>query len=503
MARRKPLARTAALALAALAAPALSGCVVGPDFAPPDPGLPQTSFFGKPAPAGAAAAPQPAAMEDAGASARWWRSFNDPTLSAFAEEVASANLDVAAAGARIAQSRAQLGVAASAAIPAINGQASYQRDLYSQNGVLKLAGPDISAPPISVWQTGLDASWELDLWGRVARSVESADAALARAEFQRRDALVSALAELARDYISVRGAQAQVAILNENLKSAKEALALTKTRTAKGLTSQLDVENAAALVASIEAQIPALQNDAETQANALALLLAREPGAFRSELARKSRLPSAPRPPLGAPFDLARRRPDIRAAEAELHAATADVGVAVADFYPSLRLNGNLVVNALDARQLFRGSSLQYQFGPSVSLPIFEGGRLKSTLEMRTAQQREAAISYRKTVLTAWREVVDAFNAYGAEELRRVRLKAQVAHARQALSIAHTRYDTGVLDFLNVLDAQRTMLRAMQEEAQSATSASLDLVQLYKALGGGWGASFPEAPEPQPPGSAL
>ena len=187
---------------------------------------------------------------------------------------------------RLGESRAQRGVAAAAALPSINGNASYQRELYSKNGVLSLAGPNLVVPPISVWQTGFDASWELDIWGHVRRQVESADAQIENAEYQRRDLLVAALAELARDYIDLRGAQAQIAIVNDNLKSASEILELTKTRAAKGLTSGLDVENAAALVADIRAQLPSLQNEVDIDINAICLILDEQPGALKGELAR-------------------------------------------------------------------------------------------------------------------------------------------------------------------------------------------------------------------------
>ena len=202
-----------------------------------------------------------------------------------------------------------------------------------------------------------------------------------------------------------------------------------------------------------------------------------------------------PRVPLGIASELARRRPDIREAEAQLHAATADIGVAVADFYPSVKLNGtNVEFNALDLKNLWKGSSLQYVLGPSLSIPIFEGGRLKSTLELREIQQQEAAITYHKTVLQAWHEVVNALVAYRTEQQRRTRLKDQVDHSRRALALSRTRYVTGVTDFISVLDAERTLLQAELQLAQSTTDVSTNLVQLYKALGGGWEQTFPEEP---------
>ena len=231
--------------------------------------------------------------------------------------------------------------------------------------------------------------------------------------------------------------------------------------------------------------------------NALALLLDEPPGTLQSEFARAKPIPPAPgHVPVGIPSELARRRPDIREAEAQLHAATADIGVAVADFYPSVKLNGSVGFNSLDLKNLWKGSSLQYTFGPSVSLPIFEGGRLRSTLQLREAQQQEAAIAYQKAVLQAWHEVVNALVAFRNEQKRREALKAQIEHSRQALTLSRARYTDGVTEFITVLNAEQTLFSAQLQYAQSSTSVSTDLVQLYKALGGGWESTLPSEPLP-------
>ena len=427
--------------------------------------------------------------------------FRDPILTSLMERAAAANLDVRTATLRLAESRFQLGVIASAEFPSINGNASYQRELFSQNGVLSLVKPlappsaPFNIPPISIWQTGFDASWEIDIWGRVRRQVEAASAQAEASEYERRAMLISVLAELARDYIDLRGIQTQIGITKANLTSSRDILQWTKTRADKGLTTQLDVENAAAQVEAVRASLPPLEDQELARLNALSLLLDEPPGSLRGELARAKPIPPAPpRVPLGIPSELARRRPDIRQAEAQLHAATATIGVAVADFYPRVTFNGNVELNALDLKNLWKGSSLQYVLGPSISLPIFEGGRLKSTLELRETQQQEAAIAYHKTVLQAWHEVVNALVAYRTEQERRARLKAQTEHSRQALALSRVRYANGVADFLNVLDAERTVLQAELQYAQSTTAVSGNVVQLYKALGGGWEGVFPEQP---------
>ncbi|MGA9728066.1 MAG: efflux transporter outer membrane subunit [Methylocella sp.] len=489
---------------AMLALLALAGCVsVGPDFEAPDPLLPSISFFGKPEPLVPNHAPVASAKGDASpVDPKWWAAFRDPILTSLAGRVAAANLDVNSATLKLAESRSQLGVVASAAMPAINGNASYQRELFSENGLVSLGkalappGTPFVVPPFSIYQAGFDASWEFDLWGHVRRQIEAAGAQAEAAEIDRRGVLVSTLAELARDYIQLRGVQAQITISNENLNSANDILQLTKTRAARGLTTQLDVENAAALAAGIKAQLPDLENQESMEINALSMLLDEPPGSLRSELARTKPVPPAPpRVPLGIASELARQRPDIREAEVQLHAATADIGVAVADFYPSIKLNGtNVEFNALDLKNLWKGSSLQYVLGPSLSIPIFDGGRLKSTLQLREIQQQEAAITYHKTVLQAWHEVVNALVAYRTEQQRRARLKDQVGHSRRALALSRARYDAGVIDFITVLDAERTLLQAELQHAQSTTDVSTNVVQLYKALGGGWEQTFPEDP---------
>jgi NodT family efflux transporter outer membrane factor (OMF) lipoprotein len=482
-----------------LSAFGLTGCYsVGPDFVPPLASLPAVSFFGKPAPT---VLPDPPTLP-AAPDPHWWAQFRDPILTRLEEQAVAANLDLQNATVKLAESRFQRGVTASAAFPTLNGNATYTRELLSQNGIVSLGkafsnGQPFVVPPISIYQPTFDAAWEVDIWGHVRRQIEAGDAQIKLTEDQRRDVLVSLLAEVARDYIELRGVQEQLAIANDNLKSATEIMELTRTRTEKGLVTGLDVENAAAEVESIKAQIPQLRTQETVQMNALALLLDEPPGTLQSTLARAKPIPPAPaRVPLGIPSELARRRPDIREAEAQLHAATADIGVAVADFYPSVKLNGSVGFNSLDLKNLWKGSSLQYTFGPSVSLPIFEGGRLRSILELREAQQQEAAIGYEKAVLQAWHDVVNALVAFRNEQDRRARLKAQIDHSRQALTLSRARYIDGVTEFITVLNAEQTLFSAQQQYAQSSTNVSTDLVQLYKALGGGWETTLPTEPLP-------
>jgi NodT family efflux transporter outer membrane factor (OMF) lipoprotein len=475
----------------------MASCTVGPDFVQPDSHLPEVSFSGDPEKT-VAASRLPAPTDPT-----WWNVFHDSLLTRLEQRVADANLDVRTATLRLAESRFQRGAVAAAELPSLNGDAKYTREQYSANGIVSLlggllgpgAGGGFAPGPINEYNTGFDASWELDLWGRVRRQVEAADAQVDQSADQRRDALVSSLAELARDYIQLRGVQTQIGIANNNLKVDRDILELAQERQQRGLQNGLDVENAAAQVEAINAQIPQLQQQESEYINALSLLLDQPPGALRGELGfRNSVRIGPPRIPLGIPSELARRRPDVRAAEDALHAATANIGVAIADFYPKFQLNGTVGFDSLHVTNLYNASSLQYMVGPQVSLPIFAGGKLRSTLELRDAQQQEAAITYRKTVLQAWHDVVNALVAHRLELTRRARLRAQADHSQAALDLARARYNDGLTDFLNVLDAERQLVAAEQQFATSTTNVALDLVQLFKALGGGWETVFPDVP---------
>jgi NodT family efflux transporter outer membrane factor (OMF) lipoprotein len=347
--------------------------------------------------------------------------------------------------------------------------------------------------PFDLFQGGFDASWEVDLWGGVRRSVESATASSEAANEAKRSALLSSLAEVARDYIQLRGTQTQLQIARDNVRTARQSLSLTQQRAAGGVTTDLDVANASAQLRSTLAQIPTLEQQEAQLINALSLLLGQPPNALRDELATTAPIPPVPpRVPVGVPSELARRRPDVRQAEAQLHAATSDIGVAQANFYPSLNLTGSFGLQSLQFGQVFNIQAKQYAVGPGLTIPIFQGGQLRSTLQLREAQQQEAAVNFQKTVLQAWHDVDNALTAYQAEQARRDELVLAVTDNQHALILAQSRYQQGVADFLTVLDAERSLLAAQQQLADSTTIVSSNLVALYKALGGGWETDMPE-----------
>ena len=498
------------------AAAAMAGCV-GPNFVPPIPATADSRNFLDTGKAVRSPVPVLAGTSSAVTEAQWWRIFRDPELSRLEARVLDENLDVRTATLRVAESRAQVASTAAAALPTVNGTASDYREAFSQNSVFKLvpiqsltsssgsSSSSSSASQITTgfnnYSVGFDASWELDLWGHVARQIEAADAQYLGMEEMRRNTLVSTYAELARDYVTLRGTQLQLRIVKDNLRIEEEILGITKVRQTNGLVTGLDVETAAAQVDSVRAQIPQLQAQELTQINMISLLLDQPPLGLSQELIDpKAVPPNPPVVPIGLPSELARRRPDIRMAEANLHAATANIGVAVAEFYPSVRLNGSPTLQALAPKDVFKGTSLQYMnIGPSVTLPIFEGGRLKSNLVLQEKTQQAAAIAYHQAVLGAWHDVINALTSYRTEQIRRERLNAQVEHAKMALTLARSRYEQGVADFTTLLTDARTVLDAQQQQAQSTTNVSTDLVALYKALGGGWELTYPDPKAKLPP----
>lgn len=487
----------------------LAGCTtLGPDFIRP-------GFDGPGGWFGTAKKPPVSRTVEEPVDPAWWTLFNDPLLTQLAQRVAAENLDVRIAALRIEQSRSQYDSAVAAGVPRVNAATSYTRQKASNVGIFALAPSALGAggdsgstagglgsrrlSAFDVFQIGLDASWELDLWGKIRRQVESANAVVEANEETRRGILLTNLAEVARDYIVLRGVQTRLRIARENVRIAQDNQKLTRQRAEGGVTTTLDVANASAEVSTTQARVPALEQQEAQLINALSLLLGLPPNGLRGELqAARAVPPVPPRVPVGLPSELARRRPDIREAEARLHAETAQIGVARAAFYPSVRLGASLGLQAVQFGRAFELNARQFAAGPGLTVPIFEGGQLKATLRLTEARQKEAAIAYQQTVLRALHEVENALIAYRSEQARRAELTGAVAESRRALELARVRYQQGVADFLQVLDAQRTLLGNELALADSTTEVSGNLVTLYKALGGGWEKDLPEAKKPEP-----
>ena len=466
--------------LSAVLALALAGCTVGPDFRPP----PVT------APASFGPEPQDVGGRTFGGAvdATWWRSFRDPELDSLIARLAAQNLDLQEAAERVGQARAQTRVARAQGLPQLSASPSVVNSRQSENGYLSLIEPVPGAPfDYTTWTAQLTASWEIDLFGRVRRAVE-ARRADAQAQVEARHGLaLMAVSDLVQDYVGCRAAQARVAVAQADLAVADRNLALVQDRFRQGVGATLEVAQARARRVQTASTLPGLIAEEARLTNAIGLLLALPPRALQSELATASSLPLPPDlAAVGLPADLVRRRPDVREAEARLHEATAETGVAIADFYPDVTLNGDAGYDSLHADNLFDASSRMFQIGPSVSLPIFQGGRLRAILQLRRSEQREAALAFRRTVLQAWRDVDDALTAYAQAQHTQADIAAAERQDAVALDAARQRFAQGAVDFLNVISAETALLQDRDRLAQADAAAASDLVALYRALGGGW-----------------
>jgi NodT family efflux transporter outer membrane factor (OMF) lipoprotein len=468
-----------AMLLAAL----LGGCTVGSDFVPPQSGAPSHWWGGTPAPR----ANSPVIFGGE-VDAAWWNRLHDSELSSLVGRLATQNLDLQEAAERVRQGRAQREIVASQGLPHLDANGSFQRTRASPNGPISLYEPAPGAPlDFDVWQDSLSASWELDLFGRVRRAVEARQANTEAAIEARHGIAVAAIADLAQDYMSLRGTQALEVIALANLSNSQHNVALVRTRFTNGVSTTLDIANAEAQRATIESTIPPLRTEEARLINAIGLLIAQPPRAVEAELdARDARPLLLPEVEIGVPSELARRRPDIREAEAKLHAATAETGVAVASFYPDITLMANSGTQGLQFTDIFDLKSAFYAAGPSIDLPIFEGGRLRGQLHLRNSQERQAAIEYHATVLRAWQEVDNALTAYDQARRRERKAAEAVKQNETALAAARQRYSEGVIDFLNVIEAQNAVLDSQNALESTKTQILIDLVGLYKALGGGW-----------------
>lgn len=499
---------------ALLLAGVLGGCtVLGPDFKAPGWASP-ASWFSDQRPKLTPVASMPAAEP---IDPAWWSQFGDPQLTALVRMAYEQNPDVQLARLRLEQARYQVAIAMAAELPQLSVGGSYLRQKSSRFGTVNITGATASGAagtsgtgvssstsrrfePFDIFQSGFNASWEIDLWGRIARSVEVAEASEQAIAETQRDVLLITIADIARNYILLRGIQAQARIAEDNLRIAEQSLNLTSQRAAGGMTTSLDVANASAQFRRIAAEVPLIRQREAVLINALSMLLGQGPNALRGQLETQRPVPPVPaRVPVGLPSELVRRRPDVRRAEAELHAATANIGVAMAELYPSFQIGGSAGFQALQFGQLFNLAASTFSVGPSVTLPLFDGGRMKANVKLQEAHQREAAVAFQKTVIAAWHEVDNALTAYQSEQDRRDELVRAVRDSRRALSLARSRYEQGVADFLAVLDAQRILLGTEQQLQISTTNVSENLVVLYKALGGGWEMDLPEAAPGQPP----
>jgi NodT family efflux transporter outer membrane factor (OMF) lipoprotein len=450
----------------------LAGCKVGPSFKPPQTPVPKE--WTGPLPPSATQAEQDLAL--------WWTQFNDPMLTSFVNSAIESNLDLQLAQARIRQARAARGVARGGLGPNVNAVGSFNRG--QSPG---LAAANTFGPTTNMYQAGFDAAWELDVFGGVRRSVEAANADLLAAIESRRNLLVTLTAEVAVNYIDLRSLQQEILIAQDNLKGQQHSADVTRQRFQGGFVSGLDVANADAQVATTAAQIPVLETAVQQMIYSLSVLLGREPGALLADLSAAASIPAAPPAvPVGVPSELLRRRPDIRQAEAQIHGTTARIGVATADLFPKLSLSASIGREANKFSSLSDRVNRFWSVGPSASWNLFATGRNLSNIELQKALEEESLITYRQLVLAALQDVENALIASAKEQEHRKALIDAVAANRRAVRLSTELYTQGQTDFLNVLDAQRSLYASEDALAQSTRTVSTNLVALYKALGGGW-----------------
>jgi NodT family efflux transporter outer membrane factor (OMF) lipoprotein len=479
------LASNRPLAAALLTASALCGCAVGPTYRPP-----AADALGVPQAYGITAAP--AAPADLAA---WWRQLNDPLLTQLVERATAANLDIAVSRSRLVQAREQLIQARSVLLPVLDGSAGVGRTATwarktttSFGGFPLVTGGNTAADQFSL---GLDASWQADIFGGVRRNVEEARANSDAALFSLQGVRTSVAGEVATNYIAVRLAQARLAIARDTLKNQDDNLQIAGWRVQAGLAPSTDAEQARAQRAQTAATIPLLETGFTNAVNRLGVLTGQAPSALRQTLETVGPIPHGPDSvAVGIPADTLRQRPDVRAAERSLAAATAQIGVAEAQLYPSLTLTGSL--DATAARVGSLGQTVVGQAFASLAQTIFDAGRLRSQVRSAQAGAEGALAAYKSTVLGGLEDVENAVQALDSAKARQSSLAVATDASNNAAVLARAQYRVGLTDFLTLLQSETALLQARDSLASAQADQALALVQLYLALGGGWRPSSPE-----------
>ncbi len=454
------------------------GCTLGPNYARPSLDVP----------AGWRDAPAPAAEVENLANLQWWELFRDPELQELIRTAVAGNQDLAVAVERIVEARARVGIVQADLFPqvTVGGDSGYFEQ--SREGFPNIPKPNDN--DAALYAFGTDLSWELDVFGRIRRSTEAERARLLATEETRRAVAISLVAAVARTYVELRSADLRLEIARRTLETRAESLRITRIRFEGGLTSEKDPRQAEAEYHRIAAAVLRLEQLVRLRENQLSVLLGRGPG----PIARGASLPDLPvalAVPAGLPSGLLDRRPDLRAAEEQLHAATADVGAAKALLFPRIALTADLGTTSTELDALFTGSSQAWSVAAGFLQPVFQGGRNVRRLEAAKSRMRQSLYLYEKAVLEALREVEDSLVTFAKTGAQRGEQHSRVLAERRVVELTKIRYEGGVTDYLEVLDSQRSLFNAENEEVDTIAEQVGSLIQLYKALGGGW----PTAPE--------
>ena len=483
-----PLSRFAGLRLlrhsAGLGLVVFAGCTVGPDYQSPEIRTPSVFHAPgeKPAAAASAATNAPAS---AAALAKWWTLMNDATLSELVDRAIAGNHDLRIARARTREARALRGATRSGRYPTVDLGAGADRRRESE----KLDGGSFSGAEgdTTLFESGLDASWEIDVFGGVQRGIEAADADLGASIESERDVLVSLTAETALTYTELRGLQRRLFVVNESIRAQRESVGLIDSRFRAGLSSELQVSQSRSQLAIRESLIPGLQYSIRASIHRLGVLLGQHPAELISMLDIPGPIPTGPGEiPLGLPSDLLLRRPDLRRAERQLAAATARIGVETADLYPKFSLTGRFGFAAGEFSEQFDMNARNWSFGPAVRWRLFDRSEIRNQIAAAGARQEQALLFYEQSVLIALEEVENTVVRFHQEQARRQALVGAVVASQRAVDLATDRFTAEIDDYLNVLDGQKTLYEAQDQLARSELDSATAIVAVYKALGGGW-----------------
>jgi len=475
-------ARNLTSVTAVLAALVMAGCRVGPNYTRPAVPAPPV-YRGAEEPAIAASAagnsPQPDRPRKSLGDEKWWNVFGDPQLQELIRKGLAQNYDVRVAAERIVQAQAQLGVTNADLYPSLNGASSFSSQRYAKG--------EMSSNPVltNFGKFGLSVSWTPDFWGKYRRASEAARAQLLGYEWARRAVLDTVVSNIATAYFQLRTLDMQLEISKKALASRQDSLRLTQTLESGGNNSMLDVREAEQLVFASQAQIADLERQIEQEEDALATLLGDTPHSIArgQSIDRQLLLPSVP---AGVPSELLERRPDIQQAETSLIAANAEIGVARAAYFPQISLTGSAGTDSNALSRLFTGPSFAWNYGPSLSVPIFDAARIRNNVRVNESEQRQAALTYQQTIANAFRDVSKALVAYRKYREYREREEEIVTSAADALHLSKLRYEQGQSSYLDVLTNDRTYLSAQLDLTTAKQNELLSLIQIYDALGGGW-----------------
>jgi NodT family efflux transporter outer membrane factor (OMF) lipoprotein len=474
-----------------LLAAALGGCTVGPDYRPRT-----TAELGVPDAFSVTAAPS---REDL---TRWWRSFDDPVLGDLVEQAAAANLDVAQATARLRQAREALVQSRASLLPTVNGSGGFSRSETLRGGQTLITLPDGTTQSIgggggSNFSLGLDAQYQLGLFGEVRRTVEASQAQYEASGFDQATVLLSVQAEVARNYVLARLYQLQLANARDSLALQDDNLEIAGFRVQAGLVSSLDQEQARVQRAQTAASVPQIEQQYNAAVSRLGVLTAQAPGALKPMLAATRPIPRGPQTAsVGIPADVLRQRPDVRAAERSLAAATAQIGVSKAQLYPALSISGNISTRAGNIGGLL--DTVTGGLFAGLTQAIFNGGRLRSQVRSAEAATDAALAAYKQAVLTALEDVENAVVALNTAEVREREFGIALEAANNSAILSRSQYRTGLTDFTTLSQQEAALLSARNSAAQARADHANALVQLYTALGGGWDSTTnPQAPQIQ------